>query len=88
VCPCVKPFASFSKIVFRSNLASISKISFQIFSKNFGLFKSGLLAVAIFQIFISSKLAYGFCSKSFVSNLLRFLKSASRFSVKVLASLG
>ena len=41
--------------------------------------------MVIFQIFVSQKLAHGFGSKSFVSNLLRFPKSASRFSGKVLA---
>jgi hypothetical protein len=44
-----------------------------------------LLAVAVFQIFVSRKSAHVFSSKSFVSNLLRLLKSASGFSIKVLA---
>ncbi len=42
--------------------------------------------MAISKILWVSNLAHGFCSTSFVSNLFRFLKSASRFSGKVLAS--
>jgi len=45
-----------------------------------------LLAVAFFQVFVSSKSAYAFGSKSFASNWFRFSKSASRFLGKVLAS--
>jgi hypothetical protein len=46
----------------------------------------GLLAVASFQILLVSKLVHGFYSNSFGANLLRSLKSASRFLAKVLAS--
>jgi len=56
------------------------------FSKSFGLFKSGFLAVVISKIVLAIKLAQVFVSKSFASNLLRFPKSASKFSGKVLAS--
>ena len=45
-----------------------------------------LLAVVIFQVFVSRKSAQVFGSKSFVSNWLRSLKSASRSSSQVLAS--
>ena len=41
--------------------------------------------MAISQVFLSSKLAHVSCSKSFVPNLLRSLKLASKFLVKVLA---
>ena len=44
--------------------------------------------MAVFQIFVPQKSAHGFCSKSFVSNLLRFLKLASKFSVRVLVRKG
>ena len=42
--------------------------------------------MAISKIFLVSKLAHSYYSKSFMSNFLRFLKSASRFSSKVLAN--
>ena len=42
--------------------------------------------MAVSKILLASKSAHVFCSNSFVSNLLRLLKSASRFSGKVLAS--
>ena len=42
--------------------------------------------MVISKIVLASKLTHVFRSKSFVSNWLRFPKSASRFSVKVLAS--
>ena len=42
--------------------------------------------MAVFQIFVSQKLAHGFYSKSFVPNLLRFLKLALWFSGQVLAN--
>ncbi len=57
-----------------------------VFSKVSCSIKSGIFSSGGFQNFIGFKLAHGFGSKSFVLNLLRFLKSASRFSVKVLAS--
>ena len=42
--------------------------------------------MAILQVFVSRKSAQVFSSKGFVPNLLRSLKSTSRFLVKVLAS--
>ena len=42
--------------------------------------------MAVFQIFVSRKLAHGFCPKSFVSNFLRSLKLASWFSGQVVAN--
>ena len=56
------------------------------FSNGFVFFKSSLLAAVISKILLASKLAQVFGSKSFVSNFLRFPKSASRFSGKVLVS--
>ena len=82
----VKPLGLFFKFMFQSSLVWVFKIRFRVFSKSIDLFKSGLLAVESFQILSAWKLAHVFGSKSFVSNLLRFLKSVSRFSGKVFAS--
>ena len=86
MCPVGKNlWVSFQKfILFKLGLNLQNQVSG--FSKSFGLFKSGLLAVAISKILLVSKLAQVFVSKSSASNLLRFPKSASRFSGKVLAS--
>ena len=62
------------------------KSGFLVFSKVSCSIKSGIFSGGGFQNFIGFKSAHVFCSKSFVLSLLRFLKSASRFSVKVLAS--
>ena len=55
------------------------------FSKVSGSQKSAFLAVAIYQNFVHFKIGSCFWFKSFVSNLLRSPKSASRFLAKVLA---
>ena len=52
------------------------------FSKSFSLVKSSLLAAVIFQNFIGLKIGSGFCSKNFVSNLLRFPKLATWFLLR------
>jgi len=78
VCPCVKPFASFSKLCFvQVGLESSNQVSG--FQKSFGLFRLGLSAVVIFQILLVSKLARVFYSKSFAQ-----ICSGSKIGFKVL----
>ena len=56
-----------------------------VFSKVSASIKSGIFSGGGFPSFCSSKTGSVFSFKSFVSNWLRLLKSASRFSGKVLA---
>ena len=56
------------------------------FSKKFWFVQVESFSGGYFQNCVGFKIGSGFVSKSFASNLLRFPKSASRFSVKVLAS--
>jgi hypothetical protein len=82
VCAFIKAFGFFTKLSRISNWRlSRSNQGFG-FSKSFRLFKSGLLAVAFFQVWRFQKLAFVFLLLAFFFNFLRSLKSASWLGVK------
>jgi hypothetical protein len=77
VCASLNPSGALQNlVVFQIGVPSLANQRFG-FSKSFRLFKSGLLAVAFFQVWRFQKLAFVFLSLAFFFNFLRSLKLAS-----------
>jgi hypothetical protein len=83
----VKSFGRFAKSSCLSNWRFEScKSGFWFLAKVFVCSGQAFLAVAVFQVFGSQKLAFVFFSHIFIFGFVRLQKSASRFLAKILAS--
>jgi len=86
VCPVGQNLWIFSKIKFRSNSRLNIQNQVSGFSRSFGLFRSGFLAVVILQNFIGLKIGSCFCFKKFRLKFVQVSKIGFKVLAEILAS--